>query len=123
MGYLVRVSGKPVAFVDGRNNKFVVEKVTAGVIEQCLRAYGLSVNMGVDEEITYPERIDGYTVSVPRDIDEKLVVRAIVICAGLQSGEEPEIESVDEKLYELVASKKITESDESEEGEIEFEEA
>lgn len=122
MPYALYLSNDLIAFIDMKRNKTVVERKIAAAIEPCLMAYGISVNMGIDESITYHRRLDGFPLRmhVP-DITEEKVAKAVEICVGFISGKRPEIEAVDEKIYELVPKEKTGEKEH--ETEIEFEKA
>ena len=123
MPYAVYVNDELVAYVDLKRNKTVVERKRASLVEPCLMAYGISVNMGVDETVSYPRRLEGFPLKIhDPDITEEKLVKAIEVCLGFMSGTRPVVEEVEEKIYEVTTKEKLRGEREREE-EIEFETA
>ena len=122
MPYALYLNNDIIAFIDMKRGKAVVERKIAAAIEPCLMAYGISVNMGIDETITYHGRLDGFQLRIHNpDITEEKATKAVEICVGFISGKRPEVEVVDEKIYELVPKEKL--GGREHETEIEFEKA
>jgi len=123
MPYILYLNDEPVAYVNLSKNKTVVEKKRASLIEPCLMAYGISINMGVDESVSYPRRIEGFPLKIHNsELDENTVVKAIEICLGFISGIRPTVEEVEEKIYE-VTRKEERVGGENKYEEVEFERA
>jgi len=124
MPYGVWLNDQLIAVIDTKSNKLVIDGKRAPLIEPCLMAYGISVNFGREEEVVYQTRLEGYGLNVGSDMDEGRIVEAIAICVALLSATRPEIEKLDEKLYELEV-KKIAETEKAGEKheEVEFERA
>ena len=122
MPYAIYLNDDLVAYVDMNNNKTVIDRKRASLIESCLMAFGIAVNMGVDESISYPRKLDGFPVKVLNpDMDEGRIVKAIELCIGFNSGTRPTIEPIEGKLYEVMPTNIKQEG--SDEEEIEFETA
>jgi len=101
MPYAVWLRDQLVAIVDPKNRKFVIDAARAPLIESCLLAYGISVNYGQEESVVYQTRLEGYGLNVPGDMDEGRIAEAIAICIAFLSATRPDVEKLDEKLYEL----------------------
>lgn len=123
--YLI-VNDRPIAYVDER--KTVIDPKTAALIEPCLMAYGMRVNMGVEEDIIkYGRKLTGYPLKFNRtDIGEGYIVHVIEVCIGASTGLRVKKEPI-EKIYELSATSTEKEEVEQVEGEeealVEFEQA
>lgn len=122
--YAVYLNDDIIAYVDLKKlRKAIVERKRASLIEPCLMAYGVSVNMGVDESVNYPKKLEGFPLKLhDPDMTEEKLVKAIEVCAGLVSGMRPVVEEVEEKIYEVRPSN-IGGEEKNEEEEIEFERA
>ena len=115
--YIVKIGVEPVAVVS--ENKTIIERKTASIIEPCLLAYGIAVDMTVEDEVKVGKRIEGFPVRIEEDMDEKKIATAVKVCVGFVSGIRPIVEKMEKKLYELKVERKPGEV----EGEIEYEEA
>jgi len=124
MPYGIWLNDHLIAIIDSKNRKYVIDGKRAPMIEPCLMAYGISVNFGKEESAVYQTRLEGYELNVPEDMDEGRVAEAIAICIALLSATRPEVEKLDEKLYELELKREVEaeKAGEKHEG-VEFEKA
>lgn len=126
MPWFLLINDKPIAYVS--KQKVLIDPNVASDIEACLMAFGLQVNMGIDEEIVREGRkVTGYPLKITRtDIEEGYLTKAIEICVALQLAFRVEKEEL-EKLYEVTEIKRNREDEQIEdtEGEssVELEEA
>jgi len=117
MPYAVYLNGELVAYLNSEKNTYVVERARATLLENCLAAYGVRVELGVDTSINYPRRMDGFPLKpATPDMDESKLALAVGVCVSFVSGLKPSVEKVEE-LYELKLKKPKREELEGEEGE------
>lgn len=111
-------AASPLAYIEGR--RAVIERKVGAVIEPCLLAYGIGVNMGREDDVDVRGRtISGYGLDIYRvDADEGYIVRAIEMCLAFSIGVKPSKERV-EPVLKIHVPEKGKGDDEG--GEVEFE--
>jgi len=121
MAYIIYI-GKPKAYVSPE--KTVIECKTAALIEPCLAAYGVKINLAYVEKVrTQKGVLVGFTATDTENRGPDYVVKAIQHCIEFVAGIKINIEK-EEQLYEVKVEKGVTgEAEEKtvEGGEIEFE--